>query len=146
MSAEAFLDTNVLVYQLDASEARKHVIAKRLVADALASGNACISHQVVQECLNTALRKARIKLDLARAPEYLDVVLEPLMRVLPSAQLYRRALQLQERWQFAFYDSLIVAAALEAGCKRLLTEDLQHGQKVEGLRIENPFRGVSQPA
>lgn len=53
---------------------------------------------------------------------------------------YARALALQDRHRFSFYDSLIVAAALEAGCRRLLTEDLQHGQRIEGLRIENPFR------
>ncbi len=54
--------------------------------------------------------------------------------------LYRSALQLQLRWRFSFYDSLIVAAALEAGCKRLLSEDLQHGQRIETLTIENPFK------
>ena len=57
----------------------------------------------------------------------------------PTPALYRRCLDVQERWKYGFYDSLIVAAALEAGCKRLLSEDLQHGQRIEGLRIENPF-------
>ena len=56
----------------------------------------------------------------------------------PSAQLYR-GLAIRARYQFSFYDSLIVAAARSAGCSRLLTEDLQHGQSVEGLTIENPF-------
>lgn len=56
-----------------------------------------------------------------------------------SAALYAKALQLQARWQLAFYDALIVAAALEAGCKRLLSEDIPHGQRIEMLKIENPF-------
>lgn len=140
MNVDAFLDTNVLVYQVDSSDARKHRIADRLVSQALHEGSGCISFQVVQECLNTALRKSRIALSAEQAQTWLDVVLEPLCTVLPSLGLYRRALALQSRWQLAFYDSLIVAAALEAGCKRLLSEDLQHGQRIEGLRIENPFR------
>ncbi|WP_411728328.1 PIN domain-containing protein [Methyloglobulus sp.] len=58
---------------------------------------------------------------------------------MPSLALYRRGLDLQSRFGFSFYDSLIVAAALESDCTRLYTEDLQHGQKIEGLTIENPF-------
>ena len=61
---------------------------------------------------------------------------------MPSAGLYTQALELKARWKFSFYDSLIVAAALEAGCKRLYSEDLQHGQRIQGLRIENPFRAA----
>lgn len=140
MSVDLFIDTNVFLYQLDTRDARKHAIADRIVGDALASDTACISFQVVQECLNTVLRKAEIALDEASARAYLDTVLAPLQRVQSSVALYRRALALQTRWKFSFHDSLIVAAALEAGCKRLLTEDLQHGQRVQTLRIENPFR------
>lgn len=140
MSAEDFLDTNVFIYQLDASDARKHELAERVVRDGLASGNACISFQVVQECLNTALRKAEVALDLPAARIYLDTVLLPLMKVSASADLYHRALDIQQRWRFSFYDSLIVAAALAAGCSRLVSEDLQHGQRIEGLTVIDPFR------
>jgi predicted nucleic acid-binding protein len=140
MSAELFLDTNVFVYQLDASDTRKHKIAEALVRQALERESACISFQVVQECLNTALRKAEVALDASQARAYLDAVLLPLMKVGASVALYQRALDLQGRWRFGFYDSLIVAAALSAGCTRLLTEDLQHGQRIETLTVENPFR------
>ena len=140
MSVDAFIDTNVFIYQLDTRDARKHAIADRIVGEALANETGCISFQVVQECLNTLLRKAEIALDEASARAYLDTVLAPLDRVPSSVDLYRQALALQTRWKFSFHDSLIVAAALEAGCKRLLTEDLQHGQRIGSLRIENPFR------
>jgi predicted nucleic acid-binding protein len=139
MSADLFLDTNVLIYQLDTRDERKHQIAENLINQALATEGACISFQVVQECLNTVLRKAEVRLDVVDARSWLDTVLVPLVRVAPSPALYRRGLDVQERWKYGFYDSLIVAAALEAGCKRLLSEDLQHGQRIEGLRIENPF-------
>ncbi len=72
-------------------------------------------------------------------PRFLEQILAPLWRVMPSPALYRRGLELQSRHGLSFYDALIVAAALEAGCTRLYTEDLQHGQKIEGLLIQNPF-------
>ena len=64
----------------------------------------------------------------------------PLASVMPSFDLYQSALRIRDRYQLHFYDALVVAAALEAGCKRLLTEDLQHGQVSDGMTIENPFR------
>lgn len=137
MSAEVFVDTNVFVYQLEARDKRKKRIADGVIDDALTNG--CISFQVVQECLNTVVRKAEIPLDAAGARRYLDNVLYPLWRVMPGRRLYNQGILLQARYQYSFYDSLIVAAALQAGCRRLLTEDLQHGQEIDGLRIENPF-------
>lgn len=139
MRADTFIDTNVFIYHLDETDALKHARAQVIVRDALASGRGCISFQVVQEFLNTALRKAEVALDVQAARMYLEVVLEPLLHVTASVALYRRALDVQQRWRFGFYDSLIVAAALEAGCRRLLSEDLQHGQRVERLVVENPF-------
>lgn len=85
-------------------------------------------------------RKLKVPLLPDDAQDFLNQVLQPLWKVQPSAALYTRALGLQKGLSISFYDSLIVAAALQAGCKRLLTEDLRHGQRIEGLRIENPFR------
>lgn len=140
MSVDVFLDTNVLIYQIDTRDRRKHAVAERIVREALSTDNACISFQVVQECLNTVLRKAEVRLEVDDARAWLDTVLAPLVRVQSSLALYRRSLEVQARWKYSLYDSLIVTAALEAGCKRLLSEDLQHGQRVEGLQIFNPFK------
>ena len=140
MSAEFFIDTNVFVYQLDGTDPRKQTLAERVVREGLATGNACTSYQVVQECLNVALRKAAVPLTLDAARSYLDAVLLPMMQLGANESLYHRALDVQARWRFAFYDSLIVAAALMLGCRTLLSEDLQHGQRIEGLRIVDPFR------
>ena len=140
MSAETFLDTNVFVYHLDVTDKVKHATAERIVREGLLTGTSCISFQVVQECLNVATRKARRPLPPELAREYLDTVLAPMLKIPASVALYQRALDVQARWRFGFYDSLIVAAALAAGCSRLLTEDLQHGQRIEALTIENPFR------
>ena len=139
MSAADFLDTNVLVYMFDRQAPGKQATAKQLVSQALTNGSGVISFQVVQESLDTLTRKARAVMTPVDARVFLRDVLVPLWHVHPTAALYDRALQIQAKQGFSFYDSAIVAAALEAGCRRLLTEDLQHGQKVGSLRIENPF-------
>lgn len=140
MSAEFFIDTNVFIYHLDTTDRRKHKAAEKIIREALATGNACISSQVVQECLNVALRKAEVALSADAARSYLDAVLSPLMQVTASEALYHRALDVQARWRFSFYDALIVAGAMLAGCRTLLTEDMQHGQNLDSLTVVNPFR------
>jgi predicted nucleic acid-binding protein len=132
-----FLDSNVILYMFDVDE-RKNGVAHQVVAQAL-QGDACISFQVVQEVLNVLTHEANRQATPEQAEGVLASVLVPLWRVMPSQQLYSRALGVQSRYQFRFYDSLIVAAALEAGCDRILTEDLQDGQRIESLTITNPF-------
>ena len=139
MSVDHFIDTNVFVYQLEQVDTRKAEIAERLIRRGIASGTACISFQVVQECLNTTIRKATTPLSENEMRAYLDEVLAPLLRVQPSIGLYHASLDIRSRYQFGFYDSLIVAAALEAGCDLLYTEDMQHGQQIHGLTIRDPF-------
>jgi predicted nucleic acid-binding protein len=141
MSADRFLDTNLFIYQLEGQDERKYAIAERLIREGVETGNACISFQVVQECLNIVLRKAEVPLDTDGARAYLETVLAPLLHVPASIALYHRGLDVQARYRYAFYDALIIAAALEAGCTRLYSEDLQHGQQIEALTIENPFQG-----
>lgn len=137
MSAD-FLDSNVFLYLFDDVDARKRATAERLVTDALAQGSAIVSFQVVQETLNVLTRKLGATPSDAR--KLLDTVLAPLWRVGPSPELYARALEVRERYGFSFYDALIVAAAQGAGCARLLTEDLQHGQRLGDLTVVDPFR------
>lgn len=138
MSAEDFLDTNIFVYMLDASDEFKRQRAEELVQRSLSRGTGCISYQVVQETLNVAIRKLGFAEDDSRT--LLTHVLAPLWTVHPSAGLYERGLDVRARYRFSFYDSIIVAGAIESGCTRLYTEDLQHGQRIEDLTIEDPFR------
>lgn len=135
-----FFDTNIFVYSVDETDVRKYEIARRLITDTLQSGDGATSFQVVQETLNVLTRKLPVPATAPDAKRFLNDLLAPLWRVYPSAALYSRALDLQERYQFSFYDSLIVSAALEAGSTRLLTEDLQHGQRIGTLTVENPFK------
>ncbi len=139
MSVESFIDTNIFIYQLERLDIRKATIAEELIRQGITNKTACISFQIVQECLNTALRKAQIQLSEREMRGYLQSVLGPLLSVQPSIQLYNSALDIRLRYQFSFYDSLIVAAALEAGCTCLYSEDMQDGQQIQGLTIQNPF-------
>jgi predicted nucleic acid-binding protein len=138
MSVE-FLDSNVLIYCFDRAFPKKQKIAQRILSEALSSDNHAISFQVVQETLNTLQRKFKSVITSEDAQAILDQTLMPLVRVLPSAALYSDALRISSRYQYSFYDSLIIAAALSARSLRLLSEDLQHGQMIEGLEIVNPF-------
>lgn len=137
MSAENFLDSNVLVYMLDETDRDKRQLAEALVNENLAQGNGCISFQVVQETMNVLVHKLRFRTEDVR--QVLEQVLIPLWQVHPTGALYHDAITLQGRYGFSFYDSLIVAAAMEAGCTRLYSEDLQHGQQIQRLTILNPF-------
>lgn len=134
-----FLDSNVFVYLFDETDERKRGTAERIVESGLQNNSARISFQVVQETLNVLTRKLATPMTAEGAKIFMEEVLSPLWRVSPSSALYHRTLDIQARYRYGFYDSLIIAAALDAGCNRLYTEDLQSGQQIEGLRVKNPF-------
>ncbi|WP_374689624.1 PIN domain-containing protein [Promineifilum sp.] len=134
-----FLDTNVLIYVFDQTAPAKQVIAERLVREALNSGHGTISAQVVQEFLYAALRKFERPMTIPECREHLRTVLQPLCRYFPAPSSYDRALLIVQETGYSLYDALIVTAALESGCRTLLTEDLQHGRVVQGVTIVNPF-------
>lgn len=137
-----FLDSSVLIYTFDNREPMKQERARALTEQALAERAGVISFQVVQECLSATGRKFSRTLTTSDLRRYLDGVLEPLCEVFSSIGLYREALDLRQRWQYSFYDSLIIAAALAAGCELLYVEDLQHGQTIHSLTLINPFRSL----
>lgn len=135
-----FLDSNVFVYLFDETDEYKRGTAWKIVESGLQNNSARISFQVVQETLNVLTRKLATPMTTEGAKTFMEEVLAPLWRVSPSSALYHRALDVQARYRYGFYDSLIIAAALDAGCDRLYSEDMQDGQRIEGLTIENPFK------
>ena len=140
MSAKFFLDTNIFIYSLGGTPAGKARRAAELVREAIASRNGIISYQVVQEFFSVAFRRFAPPMTLAEAEQYLASVFRPMLAVQSSQALLADALRLYERYRLSWYDSLIVAAALEAQCGVLYSEDMGHGQTFGDLRIENPFR------
>jgi predicted nucleic acid-binding protein len=139
MSARFFLDTNVFVYTFDNSAPAKAKKAAHLIRRAVETGEGIVSYQVVQEFFNVALRRFSQPMTVAEAEQYLITVFRPLLAVHSSPAIYVEALRVLAKHRLAWYDSLIVASALEGRCAVLYTEDLQHGREIEGLRVENPF-------
>jgi len=139
MSGKFFLDTNVFVYSLDSSAPSKARRAAELIRDGLETRSGIVSYQVVQEFFSVAFTRFVRPMSPFAAEEYLSTVFRPLLAVHSSPALFVSALQLYYQHGLSWYDSLIVAAAQEAGCKLLYSEDLQHGQHFHDLRIENPF-------
>lgn len=139
MNDKFFIDTDIFVYTFDKSSPEKRASAMEIVQTALDTGHGIISYQVAQEFINVASKKFVKPLRTRDQLEYLDRVLSPLLEIFPSIDLYRKGVILSDRYGYSFYDSLIIAAALTGGCKTLYSEDLQHGQKIEGILIQNPF-------
>ena len=139
MSAKYFLDTNIFVYCFDELQPAKKVRSLALVAEALQTGAGIISTQVIQEFLNVATRKFRVPLKPEDGKLYLQKVLYPLCHIYPDLELYRAALDVMAEARISFYDSLIVAGAIQGGCALVYSEDLQSGQQIGRVKIVNPY-------
>lgn len=139
MSGRFFLDTNIFANAFDVKATAKAKRASQLIRQAADTGQGIVSYQVVQEFFNVALRRFSQPMSVAEAEQYLITVFRPLLAIHSSPALYVEALRMSEKYRLPWYDSLIVAAAVQGDCRVLYTEDLQHGQKIEDLRIENPF-------
>ena len=141
MTAPLFVDTNVLIYAHDVRAAERHDIAKALILELWRTQRGVLSTQVLQEFYVNVTHKIRRPLHRVRAREVIRTyalwVEEPI-----TASTVVRASELEELAQLSFWDSLIVASALENNCSILYTEDMQDGQVFEGrLTVVNPFKG-----
>jgi predicted nucleic acid-binding protein len=138
MTDRFFVDTNVLIYAHDLDAGLKHDRAALIVADLWEKENGIVSVQVLQEFYVNVTRKIARPMTPAAARgiirNYLAWRVEPNE---PSAVLL--ASEIAERNLLSFWDALIVASAARSGADRILSEDLNHGQVIEGIRIENPF-------
>jgi len=139
MNGRFFLDTNVFVYSFDESVPPKARRARQLIRQAVETGQGVVSFQVVQEFFNVALRRFSKPMTAAEGEQYLSTVFRPLLAINSSPALYGDALRLSERHRLSWYDSIIVAAAIQSRSNVLYSEDLRHGQLFGSLRIENPF-------
>jgi predicted nucleic acid-binding protein len=134
-----FLDTNILVCTFDEASPLIREKARELVESALTTGLGVISYQVVQEFFNVATKKFAAPLSGADSRAYLEQVLAPLCKVWPTAELYSQALEIREASGYSFYDALVVASALNGGCRTLCTQDLQAGRRFGSLAVVDPF-------
>lgn len=139
MSDRFFLDTNIFVYSFDKNAPKKAAHSRELIRRAIETRRGIVSYQVVQEFFNLALRRFAEPMSGADAEQYLATTFRPLLAIHSSHGLYGQALQLSTRHKLAWYDSLILASAVEGQCNVLYSEDFQDGQRFGELRIENPF-------
>jgi predicted nucleic acid-binding protein len=138
MSARPFFDTNVLVYAFTPS-GEKTQTAEQLLLD-----GGVVSVQVLNELASVTRSKSKMTWSEVRQAVQGTMIMCP--NVIPlTDETFLEALRISERYGFSIWDGSIIASALDVGCTTLYTEDLQHGQVVEGLRIENPFLGAGTP-
>ena len=140
MADRLFFDTNVLVYAHAADEPQKRKTARRLLSMRLADQTAVLSTQVLQEYFVAVTRKLHLDPRLARRKVELlaefDVVAPDVTDILAAIDLHRLH-------QLSFWDALILRAAKQGGCGTVFSENLQDAKEIDGLRIVNPFRRVS---
>jgi len=144
MSADrTFLDTNVLVYLFDHEQPAKAQKAREILEQAK-PGSLALSAQVLGEFYVVVTRKLKRPLDPAKAADALDWL--GLLRVVSlDTGLAKAAVRISRSAQLSYWDALIVAAAGAGGCETLLSEDLNSGQLIESVRVENPFVEDSDP-
>lgn len=133
-----FVDTNVLVYARDETEPIKRDCARSILATLWRTGRGRTSHQVLVEFYATVTRTLRP--GMPREAAMCDVrELQQWNPISPSPRLFELAWEIEDRWQLSWWDALIVAAAKLSDCTTLLSEDLQDGLDLDGLRVVNPF-------
>ncbi len=134
-----FVDTNVLIYAYDASETVKQPKAQAVLEQLWSERSGVLSTQILQEFYAVATSKLKPAMSPAEAREIVALYSAwPVVLIEPS--LILTASHLHERHQLSFWDALMVEAARVGGAGRVLTEDLNDGQRIEGVRMENPFR------
>ena len=138
MQGKIFVDTNIIIYAHDLDSGPKHDIAKTIIEDLWEEKSGILSTQVLQEFYVNITRKIPTPLVPAQARGVIENYL--VWRVeLNGPETILLASEIEERYNLSFWDSMIVAAARNAEAEKILTEDLNPGQIVEGILIENPF-------
>lgn len=135
----SFVDTNILIYAEDRTTKAKHETARDLMIELWEKREGVLSIQVLQEFYVTATRKLKKPLTPAKAQEIVHEYLTWTV-VENTGRLLAAALELHQNAQLSFWDAMVVQAAIEAGCDRLYSEDLNPGQRYDSVVIVNPFK------
>lgn len=140
MSADgrAFVDTNVLVYAYDTTSGAKREAALQIVRELWAARRGCVSVQVLQELFVTLTRKVPQPLDLDSARRVIATISSWTVHA-PDAEDVDAAIALHERYHVAFWDAMILRSAINLGCDVLYSEDLNTGQRYDGVLLVDPF-------
>jgi predicted nucleic acid-binding protein len=137
MSVKTFVDTNVLIYAQDSDAGAKHDIARTVLRDLWTRRAGVLTTQVLQEFYVNATRKISTPLPRAMARAVVESYMVWCVDITPVE--ISAAFRIEDEAGISFWDALIVAGAQKAGAARILSEDLNSGQVIAGVRIENPF-------
>ena len=137
IEGKVFFDSNILVYYVDQTDLRKQEIARKLIKEAISNGNGVLSTQCLQEFYNVVTKK--LLCDKENAKKLVKMFADNFPITQISVPVILSAVDISIKTQFSFWDSLILSAAKDTGCIIVFSEDLTHGQLVEGSRIINPF-------
>ena len=137
MSGKTFIDTNVLIYAHDADAGAKHQIAKEVLRELWTERTGVLSVQVLQEFYVNVTRKIStpVSKELAR----LVVGSYSIWCTETTPTEIASAFRIEDESRIGFWDALIVSAASKSGATRILSEDLNAGQRIAGILLENPF-------
>ena len=134
MNANTFIDTNILIYAFTEDEPKKREMALSHLDNCFPF----VSTQVIKEFVNVLLKKT--SLDISIIKTVIDDICDTTKVINEEVGFVSNALDIKSRYNYRFYDSLIISAALNSKCSILLSEDLQDGQIIDGtLKIVNPF-------
>ncbi len=140
--AKGFIDTNVLIYQLDSRDKRKRKKCRDLVTTLVTNHEAVISTQVLQEFYVACTTKLKIKPILVKGILH---GFENMEVVSIGAELINEAIDTSIQYKLSFWDSLVVVSAESAKCQFLYSEDLNEGQIIRNVKIQNPMMLKSGP-
>lgn len=138
MSDRVFVDTNILVYAHDVDTGNKHSHARELVSQLWETRTGILSTQVLQEFIVAVTRKVPSPISAAQARRAVRNYAAWEL-VVNDIRIILQATEIQEAHQLSFWDALIVSAAFAGNAAVIATEDLNHGQRIEGILIRNPF-------
>lgn len=134
MKDKIFLDSNILLYTFDCRDTQKQVIAKKIVLNDVTT----ISVQVINEVSSNLLRK--FSFENNHIEQFVDSCYSRYDVVNIDKNIFLKACKIRSNYSISYYDSLILASAIDARCSVLYSEDMQHNQKIENLTIVNPFK------
>jgi predicted nucleic acid-binding protein len=138
MTDKVFVDTNILVYAHDADAGEKHSLARELVSQLWETRTGILSTQVLQEFIVAVTRKVANPISVARA-RWAVQNYGTWELVINDSKIILQATEIQEAHRLSFWDALIVSSAFAGSASVIATEDLNHGQRIEGILIRNPF-------
>jgi predicted nucleic acid-binding protein len=140
MSGRAFIDTNVLIYAHNIDAAAKNEAAKQVLREHWRERTGVLSMQVLQEFYVNVTRKIAVPLPKDAARSVVNTYSSWCMETTPAE--ISAAFQIEDESGIGFWDALIVSSAVKSGAERILSEDLNAGQRIAGILVENPFAGI----